>query len=185
MCNVPFLNVFHFFSCYRSNLVGTRFTVFNNGVNPKKGGCMSDGSNIREEVAAIIYVSEVFVGGETTYCNLQQKDLHCVMLYIVAQWSKKSPLFSGILFTLMWSRKPGWKSTVIVAPLFFYHLFWTQAYLDGIGTNGTWVPCEVPSLPNPSARKGWPQHWGLHPLFFSNSGMGSFTSHMSRSVKVL
>ena len=52
---------FIFFSCYRSNLVGTRFTVFNNGVNPKKGGCMSDGSNIREEVAAIIYVSEVFV----------------------------------------------------------------------------------------------------------------------------
>ena len=56
--------------------------MFNNGVNPKKGGCMSDGSNIREEVAAIIYVSEVFVGGETTYCNLQQKDLcnvvhHC------------------------------------------------------------------------------------------------------------
>ena len=81
---------------------------------------MSDGSNIREEVAAIIYVSEVFVGGETTYCNLQQKDLHCVMLYIIAlQWSEKSPLFSGILFTLMWSRKPGWKSTVIVAPLFF------------------------------------------------------------------
>ena len=35
--------------------------MFNNGVNPKKGGCMSDGSNIREEVAAIIYVSEVFV----------------------------------------------------------------------------------------------------------------------------
>ena len=34
--------------------------MFNNGVNPKKGGCMSDGSNIREEVAAIIYVSEVF-----------------------------------------------------------------------------------------------------------------------------
>ena len=127
----------------------------------------------------------MFVGGETTYCNLQQKDLHCVMLYIVAHWSKKSPLFSGILFTLMWSRKPGWKSTVIVAPLFFYHLFWTQAYLDGIGTNGTRVPCEVPSLPNPSARKGWPQHWGLHPLLFSNSGMGCFTSHMNRSVKVL
>ena len=54
--------------------------MFNNGVNPKKGGLMSDGSNIREEVAAIIYVSEVFVGVETTYCNLQHKDLHCVML---------------------------------------------------------------------------------------------------------
>ena len=50
--------LFHaFLSYYRSNLVGTRFTVFNNGVNPKKGGVMSDGSNIREEVAAIIYVS--------------------------------------------------------------------------------------------------------------------------------
>ena len=46
-----------FGSDYRSNLVGTRFTVFNNGVNPKKGGVMSDGSNIREEVAAIVYVS--------------------------------------------------------------------------------------------------------------------------------
>lgn len=43
----------------RSNLVGTRFTVFNNGVNPKKGGVMSDGSNIREEVAAIIYDTNV------------------------------------------------------------------------------------------------------------------------------
>lgn len=46
-----------FVSSIRSNLVGTRFTVFNNGVNPKKGGVMSDGSNIREEVAAIVYVS--------------------------------------------------------------------------------------------------------------------------------
>jgi len=50
------LSYFNFFS-HRSNLVGTRFTVFNNGVNPKKGGVMSDGSNIREEVAAIVYVS--------------------------------------------------------------------------------------------------------------------------------
>ena len=62
MWNISLLSNFHvFLSCYRSNLVGTRFTVFNNGVNPKKGGCMSDGSNIREEVAAIIYVSDVFV----------------------------------------------------------------------------------------------------------------------------
>lgn len=53
------LNIIFFLSNYRSNLVGTRFTVFNNGVNPKKGGVMSDGSNIREEVSAIIYVSTV------------------------------------------------------------------------------------------------------------------------------
>ena len=54
-----------------------------------------------------------------TYCNLQQKDLHCVMLYIIAQWFKKSLIFSGFLFTFMWCRKPVRKSTVIVAPLFF------------------------------------------------------------------
>ena len=54
MCHISNICFLYFF--YRSNLVGTRFTVFNNGVNPKKGGVMSDGSNIREEVAAIIYV---------------------------------------------------------------------------------------------------------------------------------
>ena len=46
------------------------------------------------------------------------------------------------------------------------------------------VPCEVPSLPNPTTRKGWPHHWGLRPLLFSNSGVSSFTSHMN-TVKVL
>ena len=52
-------------------------------------------------------------------------------------------------------------------------------------TNGTQVPCEVPSLPNPTTRKGWPHHRGLRPLLFSNSDVGSFTSHKNKSVKVL
>ena len=52
-------------------------------------------------------------------------------------------------------------------------------------TNGTQVPCEVPSLPNPTTRKGWPHHRGLRPLLFLNSSVGSFTSHKNRSVKVL
>ena len=33
--------------------------------------------------------------------------------------------------------------------------------------------------------EGWPQHRGLRPLLFSNSGVGYFTSHENRSVKVL
>ena len=33
--------------------------------------------------------------------------------------------------------------------------------------------------------EGWPQHRGLRPLLFSNSGVGSFTSHKNKSVKVL
>ena len=49
------------------------------------------------------------------------------------------------------------------------------------------VPCKVPSLPNPTptTRKGWPHHRGLRPLIFSNSDVGSFTSHKNRSVRVL
>ena len=42
---------------YRSNLVGTKFTCFDGGQNPKKGGVLSDGSNVREELCAVIYVS--------------------------------------------------------------------------------------------------------------------------------
>ena len=69
--------------------------------------------------------------------------------------------------------------------LFIYQLFWTQACLEGMGTNGTQVPCEVPSLPNPTTCKGWPHHQGLEPLLFSNSDVGSFMSHKNKSVKVL
>ena len=69
--------------------------------------------------------------------------------------------------------------------LFIYQLFWTQASPEGMCTNGTQVPCEVPSLPNPTTRKGWPHHRGLRPLLFSNSDVGSFTSHKNKSVKVL
>ena len=35
--------------------------------------------------------------------------------------------------------------------LFIYHcFFWTQACPEGMCTNGTQVPCKVPSLPNPT-----------------------------------
>ena len=61
-----------------------------------------------------------------------------------------------------------------------YQLLWTQACPEGMSTNGTQVPCEVPSLPNPTTRKGWPHHRGLRPLLFSNSGVGSFTSHKNQ-----
>ncbi|XP_046844305.1 tubby protein-like [Xenia sp. Carnegie-2017] len=43
----------------RSNLVGTRFTIYNDGVNPKNGGVMADGSNIREELGAVLYDTNV------------------------------------------------------------------------------------------------------------------------------
>ena len=69
--------------------------------------------------------------------------------------------------------------------LFIYQLFWTQACPEGMCTNGTQIPCEVQSLPNPTIRKGWPHHRGLRPLLFSNSDVGSFMSHKNKSGKVL
>ena len=39
----------------------------------------------------------------------------------------------------------------------------------------------APSLSNPTTRKGWPHHRGLRPLLFSNSGVGSFTSHKNQN----
>ena len=50
------------FSLIRANFVGTSFTVYDNGVNPNKGEALPDGSNCRQELAAIIYVSVYRVG---------------------------------------------------------------------------------------------------------------------------
>ena len=69
--------------------------------------------------------------------------------------------------------------------IFIYQLFWTQVSPEVMCTNGTQVPCEVPPLPNPTTRKGWPHHRGIRPLLFSNSVVGSFTSHKNKSGKVL
>ena len=49
-----------------------------------------------------------------------------------------------------------------------------------------WSYCTHPTHDvNDVKCEGWPQHRGLRPLLFSNSGVGSFTSHKNRSVKVL
>ena len=49
-----------------------------------------------------------------------------------------------------------------------------------------WAYCTHPSHDvNDLMSEGWPQHRGLRPLLFSNSSVGSFTSHKNRSVKVL
>ena len=42
-------------SC-RSNLLGNRFTVFDNGQKPHRGGGGADVGSLRQELAAVIYV---------------------------------------------------------------------------------------------------------------------------------
>lgn len=39
----------------RSNLMGTKFTVFDNGANPDRAN--ADWSNVRQELSAVVYVS--------------------------------------------------------------------------------------------------------------------------------
>ena len=62
--------------------------------------------------------------------------------------------------------------------------FWTQDCPEGMCTNGTQVRCDVPSLPNPATRKGWPHHRGLRPLLVYNSDVGSFTSHKNKCLSL-
>lgn len=51
-------------SSFRSNLMGTKFTVYDNGSNPcKNPGALLEESNTRQELAAICYVSD---GGNQT-----------------------------------------------------------------------------------------------------------------------
>ncbi|XP_065842906.1 tubby-related protein 3-like [Oscarella lobularis] len=44
----------------RSNFMGTQFTIYDSGVNPLKGEALPDGSNVREELAAVTYETNVF-----------------------------------------------------------------------------------------------------------------------------
>ena len=87
------------------------------------------------------------------------------ILYLFAVYRTFLKLFSGYSFTSFSGHRP--------------------ACTEGICTKGTQVPFEVPCLPNPTTHKGWPHHWGLRPLLFSHSNVGSFTSDENKSVKVL
>lgn len=41
----------------RSNVLGTKFTIFDNGVNPEKKYFIPDTGRIREELGVVCYVS--------------------------------------------------------------------------------------------------------------------------------
>lgn len=58
-CLVDF-KMSRYWLCFRprSNLMGTKFTVYDNGTNPGKNpGTLLEESNTRQEVAAVCYVS--------------------------------------------------------------------------------------------------------------------------------
>lgn len=48
---------------FRSNLMGTKFTVYDNGVNPQKASSSTlESGTLRQELAAVCYVSCAFLG---------------------------------------------------------------------------------------------------------------------------
>ncbi|XP_032958909.1 tubby-related protein 1 isoform X2 [Rhinolophus ferrumequinum] len=49
----------NFIGKLRSNLLGNRFTVFDNGQNPHRGGGSADVGSLRQELAAVIYETNV------------------------------------------------------------------------------------------------------------------------------
>ncbi|GAB5571441.1 tubby-related protein 1 isoform X7 [Prionailurus iriomotensis] len=49
----------NFIGKLRSNLLGNRFTVFDNGQNPHRGGGSTDVGRLRQELAAVIYETNV------------------------------------------------------------------------------------------------------------------------------
>lgn len=53
----------------RSNLIGTQFTVFDNGEPPKRNGQSSDKGSLREELAAVAYV-------RTLHCQVFLMDIY-------------------------------------------------------------------------------------------------------------
>ena len=77
-------------------------------------------------------------------------------------------------------------SDLLFIYLFIYQLFWTQACPVGMFTNGahrSQARCHPCPIPQPrKVGNTWP---GLRPPLFSNSDVGSFTSHKNKSVKVL
>lgn len=58
-CTALLTNGDWIFPCFfhRSNLMGTKFTVYDNGVNPMKTTSSLEASVLRQELAAICYVS--------------------------------------------------------------------------------------------------------------------------------
>ena len=103
--------------------------------------------------------------------------------FLYGQSDQWIPHFDSCQLTTKWMCNI--RLQAITLYLFIYQLFWTQACPEGMCTSGSLdqVPCEAPSLPNPTTHKGWPHHWGVRPLLFSNySDVGYFMSHMNKSV---
>lgn len=86
--------------CFRSNVLGTKFTVYDGGENPEKKPFIKECESVRQELAAICYVS---------------LNIHCT-IYNIKKYQIKSVTQSFIMFqeTNVLGFKGPRKMTVII-----------------------------------------------------------------------
>ena len=84
--------------------------------------------------------------------------IHCSFYLYKQKLSSSKPVSHVTKATFIW------RKLVLSRRVTLQGLFFTSGHRPAqrdMCTNGTQVPCEVPSLPNPTTRKGWPYHRGL------------------------
>lgn len=54
-------------TCFRSNVLGTKFTVYDGGENPEKKPFVKECESVRQELAAICYVSTLNILNNIVY----------------------------------------------------------------------------------------------------------------------
>ena len=87
-----------------------------------------------------------------------------------------------------WRVKSAWMRGQQTCPLTIYFNMWTVSSDVSIQRRHwqplsvhLWAYCTHPTHDmNDVMSEGWPQHRGLRPLLFSNSGVGSFTYHKNQ-----
>ena len=87
-----------------------------------------------------------------------------------------------------WMNEESWMRGLQTCPLTIHFNMWKVNFDVSIQrchwqplSVHLWAYCSHPNHDvNDVMSEGWPQHRGLRPLLFSNSGEGSFTSHKSQ-----
>ena len=82
----------------RSNLMGTKFTVYDHGVNPVKAQGLVEKAHTRQELAAICYVSAVLASpGAPAWCSYLVLHLQCSFLSALCVASQAQSQLSSLL----------------------------------------------------------------------------------------
>ena len=103
-------------------------------------------------------------------------------------WENKTYNLKRSIIILEWRNEESWMRGQQTCPLTIHFNIWTVSS-DVSKQRRHWQPLSVHLWPycthpthdvNDVMSEGWPQHRGLRPLLFSNTDVGSFTSHKNQ-----